>query len=115
LVDEQHPATRGEAGEREADGAVAAPEVEALGILGHLDEVQEQAGAGVDLARGEEAPGGDEAEGLPAQRLGELDVAAQVVDGGGRGAGGGHGAGRGAGWGPNGPFAGGTSTPTAHS
>ena len=53
-------------------GAVAAPEIQAVGARAHLEMLEQQAGALVDLARREEAPGGAENEGA-AHELGLED------------------------------------------
>ncbi len=78
LVDQGDVAARREPGEDHAEHAVAAAEVEAVCIVGHVDVAQQQLRAVVDRARGEEPPGGREPVAPAGQVRFEGEVLAQV-------------------------------------
>ena len=67
--------------QRHADGAVAAADVQAIGILRNLHVLQQQPGAVIDGFRRKDAPGGVKGQGLPEQGVLEADVLAPAREG----------------------------------
>lgn len=80
LVHHQGPARGGEGCQGQANGAIAAAQIQAIVRRFHLDLLQQQPGTLVDLARGKEPPGTVEDEGATDELGLEDDVLPQLVE-----------------------------------